>query len=203
METKQDSSKLAVDQLYERKLDYEEIKQNPILQPVAEANSTYKSHGLNVQMAMSEFIRLKEEIEKMIELNDDYSQTIIVAKMQAIIMYARQVIHSQDLQREETKKVVNDMIRINEKYFVLKEKENYSEKQFPILDEIIQKKEEKEEDKEEKEFDELFNAENKAEEPTSKPEPELPKKRGRPKKLPIEEIENEIENEEEAEEDRK
>jgi len=108
------------DKLYEGDLNFEEIKNNPILQPIIEVYAIYESMGIIIRRSVNEFDRLKIEIQEMINKNPIYSQTQIVAKMQELIVHAKEVIHSQDVQRGNIKQAMNEMIKIVQKYYELR-----------------------------------------------------------------------------------
>jgi len=148
------------DKLYEGDLSYGTVRKNPILQPILEINSLYESHGFMVQKATTDYESLMKEINEMLRLNSDYSSTMIVAKFQQILLAAKQTIHAQDLQRIFMKKAMNEMVKINGKYFTpVDEIKDENEEVIRSLDEIIKKKKPESELPKEIELDEVDEVE--------------------------------------------
>jgi hypothetical protein len=96
----------------EEKLDLEAIKTNPILKPLAEINNSFVNFELVINKALLEYQEDKSQIDAMIEANPRYSETIILSKVQSMLRHVKQIIHSQDIQKEDLKKVVKDMVKI-------------------------------------------------------------------------------------------
>ncbi|CAK0756844.1 hypothetical protein CCP1ISM_60029 [Azospirillaceae bacterium] len=180
------------DVLYSGELNFEEIKNNPILQPILEANTIYKSMGLSIQRSLSEYVRLMAEIQDMINKNPTYSQTQIVSKLQELIMHSKNVIHSQDIQREIIKKAMNDMVVNNKNYYEPRERDLASQFKEGLEDLKSGRVRKIEQVEMEKEPDLQSYVKSEIKKVMSIPEveePEIdlsaPKKRGRPRKYPI------------------
>jgi len=130
----------------EEKLDFETIKKNPILKPVAEMNNSYINFELLINRALWEYGQDKEAIDKMIEANPKYSETIILGKIQSILSHVKQIIHSQDIQKENMKKTINEIIKIvKENYGLLEEEETEPSESLKEPEEVIEKDDNKEE----------------------------------------------------------
>ena len=157
----------SVDPLYnEEKLSFENIKKNPILKPIAEINKIYVTFELVVIKALWDYEAEQKKINEMIEDNPKYSETQIMAKVQNLQNSTKSIIHSQDIQKENMKTAIKEMINIvSKEYGVLEEediveakpKENESEtaeenKQEEETKEETSDEEEKEEDTEDKTF---------------------------------------------------
>jgi hypothetical protein len=106
-----------VDELYDRKLDFETIMNNPILQPISEVNTTYRSQGLIVARNLWEYEQIKTRIDEMVRLNPVYSETLIFGEIQSLINVVKQIIHAQDVQRDLIKGTINEMVHLSDKYY--------------------------------------------------------------------------------------
>lgn len=116
-----------IDSIYEGLLDFESIKKNPILKPVSEINKTYINFELIINRALWEYQQDEEKINAMIEENPIYSETQLMAKVQSMKNSVKQIIHSQDLQKENMKNAINDMITIvGKEYGPIDDEENLS-----------------------------------------------------------------------------
>ena len=88
----------------------------------------------------------------MIESNPKYSETIILGKVQGMLGHIKQIIHSQDIQKENMKNAINEMIKIvREEYTLLEGPEQPSGLKEKTINEEKEDKKDKE-DKEEKTF---------------------------------------------------
>lgn len=126
-----------VDQIYsEEKLDLDAIKKNPILKPISELNNSYVNFELLINRALWEFGEIKSEIDSMIELNPKYSETMLLGKVQSLLGHIKQIIHAQDIQKENMKSTIHEMIRIvKDNYGVLDEdNEPIPEVKKPIIE---------------------------------------------------------------------
>ncbi len=114
----------SIEQIYdEEKLDFENIKNNPVLKPIADINKSFVNFELLIKRAMWEYGQAKESIDGMIELNATYSETIIMSKIQLMLGHIKQIIHSQNIQKENMKDTINEMVRIVQKDYELLEKD--------------------------------------------------------------------------------
>ena len=111
-EIEQDLQKIK--KIYEGDLDFNTIKDSPILKPIAEINETFINLELMVNKALVEYEELQDEINKMVEDNPVYSETMLMAKIQHFKILVKQMIHSQDLQKANMIDKINEMIRIVE-----------------------------------------------------------------------------------------
>jgi len=103
----------AIESIYEeKKLSFDEIKKNPILKPISEINKSFINFELIIRRAMLEYEKTKKEINQMIELQPKYSETMVMGKIQNILTYIPQIIHSQQIQKENMKDAINEMIKI-------------------------------------------------------------------------------------------
>ena len=131
--------KSEIEPIYSReKLNFEAIKKNPVLKPLAEMNNSFIDMELIINRALYEYQENKAQLDGMIELNPKYSETIILNKFQNAINHVKKIIHAQDIKKENMKRAINEMIRIvGQEYGVL------SEEQPDLIDstkEDIQKK---------------------------------------------------------------
>ncbi|MFA6073974.1 MAG: hypothetical protein WC758_07705 [Candidatus Woesearchaeota archaeon] len=108
-----------IDELYESKLDFETIIDNPILQPISKVNTIYRSQSLIVQRALWEFEQIKIRMDDMIKLNPVYNETLIFGEIQQLINTIKQIIHSQDVQRGLIKETINEMVNVSGRYYSL------------------------------------------------------------------------------------
>lgn len=103
----------AIESIYEeKKLSFDEIKKNPILKPISEINKSFINFELIIRRAMLEYEKTKKEINQMIELQPKYSETMVMGKIQNILTHIPQIIHSQQIQKENMKDAINEMIKI-------------------------------------------------------------------------------------------
>lgn len=117
--------RMQIEPIYnEKNLDFETIKNNPVLKPLSEINNGYVNMELLINRALWEYQENKTQIDEMIESNPKYSETIILSKFQNVLNYVKQIIQAQDIQKENMKRAINEMIKIVEKeYGVLSEEE--------------------------------------------------------------------------------
>ena len=116
----------AIEPLYnEEKLDFENIQRNPVLKPIADINRSFINFELLIRRALWEHGKIKESIDNMIEVNPKYSETMIISKVQSMLNYIKQIIHSQNLQKEDMKNTIKEMVKIvKENYALLEEESN-------------------------------------------------------------------------------
>lgn len=114
-----------VEPLYNQSnLDFNNIKNNPVLKPLSEINNGYVNMELLINRALWEYQENKIQIDAMIESNPKYSETIILSKFQSILGFVKQIIQAQDIQKENMKRAINEMIKIvSTEYGVLEEEE--------------------------------------------------------------------------------
>jgi hypothetical protein len=107
-------------------LTFDKIRKKPILKPISEINKTFINFELLINRALTEFLRIKETIDKMVESNPRYSETILMQRVQQLIMYSKEIIHAQDIQKDNMIKAIGEMIRIVDKEYGILE-ENFVE----------------------------------------------------------------------------
>lgn len=141
--------RMEIEPLYnEKNLDFETIKNNPILKPLGEINNGFVNMELLINRALWEYQEDKKQIDEMIESNPKYSETIILSKFQSILNHVKQIIQAQDIQKENMKRAINEMIKIvGKEYGILNEEasitRNIRKEEKPLHDEIKEIKEEK------------------------------------------------------------
>ena len=114
--------------VYNENMTYEDIENNPILRPISEINNSFINLELLINRALWEYEENKKQIDKMIEINPKYSETMILSVFQNIIGHIKQIIHAQDLQKENMKEVIDKMIKIsNKEYALIKKEDDYKE----------------------------------------------------------------------------
>jgi len=106
-----------INAIYEGDLDFNTIKSNPVLKPIAEINETFVNLELMINKSLIEYQEIEELINKMIEDNPVYSETILMSKIESLKNNVKQIIHSQDLQKTNMKTKINEMIRIVEEEY--------------------------------------------------------------------------------------
>lgn len=113
-----------IEPLYnEKSLDFNTIKNNPVLKPLSEINNGYVNMELLINRALWEYQENKIQIDNMIEANPKYSETIILSKFQSILGYVKQIIQAQDIQKENMKRAINEMVKIVEQEYGILEDE--------------------------------------------------------------------------------
>ena len=112
-----------IESIYNKKeLSFSNIKKNPILKPILEINKSFVNLELIINKALHDYEKDEKEINEMIKINPTYSETMIMARVQNLKSSITQIIHSQDLQKENMKKAINEMIEIvGEEYGLLEE----------------------------------------------------------------------------------
>lgn len=116
--------------IYSGELDLKEIMKNPILKPVAEINKSYENLEQLIYFATYEYQEKYKKIKEMIDENPKYGETMLVTIIINMIEYIKQIIKSQDIQKQNMKDAINEMIKINgEQYAQLSEEE---QKEPPI-----------------------------------------------------------------------
>lgn len=120
-----EETQIKIDKIYEKEIGFEDIKDNPILQPISEIKSNYESHSLMIAKATIEFTETKKRIDEMIEKNPVYSECIIIGEFKDLIRNMKDVIHSQDIQREFLKQAINKMLNNSQKYYETKVQEGF------------------------------------------------------------------------------
>lgn len=122
--------KFSIDPLIDRKdLDFETIKNNPILKPVSEINNTHENLEHQCNRALWEYNRVKEAINEMVNINPKYSETILMAKVQELLIFIGQLVHAQDLQKKDMRKCIREMLYLCEDQYVQKESFAYDSQQ--------------------------------------------------------------------------
>jgi len=131
--------KTEIEPLVKRNLDFKNVKENPILRPIANINKSYENLEILINRALWEYSEDKEQIDEMIKINPKYSETIILSKFQNILSHVKQIIHAQDIQKDNMKDTLNEMIKIaEEEYGVLAENE-FNKDDFGKDEKIIKK----------------------------------------------------------------
>ena len=117
MEKEISLTKPEIEKICNEDLTSDNIKKNPILRPIAEINKSYENLELITTRALWEFERVQENYNDLIKENPKYSETQIVGKIQALLIYIKQIIYSQDLQKYNLQKTINEMIQIAKKEY--------------------------------------------------------------------------------------
>lgn len=89
-----------------------DIKDNPILESVAEMNESFINTQKLLDKADWEYEQGKKEIDEMIQIMPKYSQTIMMAVVQRLIMHADQSTFLGKRQQEILKKGMQNVIKI-------------------------------------------------------------------------------------------
>jgi len=126
--------------IYDGDLDFNDIRESPILKPISEINDSYINLELLINKALLEYQVIEDEINLMLKENPIYSETMLMARIENLKNQIKQIIHSQDLQKESMKSKINEMIKIvSEEYELIRGEEEF----------ITGKEETKKKDKEE------------------------------------------------------
>lgn len=127
--------------VYDGGLSYEEVDENPILKPILEIKNSFMNLELLINRALWEYEENKKQIDKMIEINPKYSETMILSVFQNIMNHIKQIIHAQDLQKENMKEAIKNMVKISKKEYALlnKEDEQGIERKEEKIDKIEKK----------------------------------------------------------------
>lgn len=129
---KESASKYDVEGIYESKdLTFEKVQQKPILKPISDINNTFINLELLINKALYDYKDDKEQIDKMIEMNPTYSETMILTKFQSLLTTIKQIIHAQNLQKENLVSAIKELIRINNKEYAPLNSEDNFQKQTP------------------------------------------------------------------------
>lgn len=112
-----------IESIYDKKeLSFSDVKKNPILKPILEINKSFVNLELVINKALYDYEKDEREINEMIKINPTYSETMIMARVQNLKSSITQIVHSQDLQKENMKRAINEMIKIvSEEYGLLEE----------------------------------------------------------------------------------
>ena len=137
-----------VEPIYNKELD---IKDNPVLGSVAEMNQSFINTQKLLDKSDWEYEQGKKEINEMIQIMPKYSQTIIMAVMQKLIMHADHSTFLGKRQQEILKKGMQDVIKIAseslEDFDIAEKKPEETEpEEAPEKSEQLEKAEETEEE---------------------------------------------------------
>jgi len=157
MDIKEQLNKEEIDQIYEGELDLNTTLQNPILRPIAEANKSYTSLALLILKSLYDYEESYQVIKEMIDENPRYAETMIITKVMNLISHVKQIVRSQDIQIDNLKNTIQEMININNSEYTLISKGEEEVIDLPqkssteVFDDIkkIAEEEEKEEEEEE------------------------------------------------------
>lgn len=108
LETEED-----IEPIYNGDLGLENIDHQPILKPVANINNSFIDSQKLLNKALSDYTKVKENINDMIKIMPKYSQTMIVAEIQRLVNYIEQYIFLSDQQQEKLKRTINEMIKVD------------------------------------------------------------------------------------------
>lgn len=113
--------------IYDEKISFRDISDNPILMPVMHGNEIYKNHQKALRSHISKIIDLKKELEAKMKANPNYLKTDFVRKMKSLIENDTEVIRIQRDEKIVLIKIVNDMIKINKQLYRLIDEEKKKE----------------------------------------------------------------------------
>jgi hypothetical protein len=121
-----DKNKMDVEKIYEGELNFKEIKNNPILKPIAIINNSFVNLELTIRKALWDLEQDRKKMAELIEANPKYSETIIMNVVNNMTRNTKTIIHAQDIQKDNMKDTIREMISIaDEEYALLSEEENY------------------------------------------------------------------------------
>lgn len=121
-----DKNKMDVEKIYEGELNFKEIKNNPILKPIAIINNSFVNLELTIRKSLWDLEQDRKKMAELIEANPKYSETIIMNVVNNMTRNTKTIIHAQDIQKDNMKDTIREMISIaNEEYALLSDEENY------------------------------------------------------------------------------
>lgn len=139
-----------VEKAYEKDIKLNDIFENPVLKPISDISSAYKSQSLTIAKQLSDYDSIKSQIDDLIELNPRYSSTIIVSMIQRIIYVTTNIIHNQDIQRAELKKAMNEVLEIVQEEYCRRQEGDMVDNTIDVekvFNEMLKEPELKKEDK--------------------------------------------------------
>jgi hypothetical protein len=124
-----------IDEIYDGELNYETIKNQPILQPIAELAAFYEGIGLLLKNEIIEFDDIQKSIDELLKKNQAYSKTIIVGEIIKLKSKASEVIFNSNLMIASLKRAIKDMIILDKKYKteVVEKKELFPMKEMEFI----------------------------------------------------------------------
>ncbi len=102
-----------------KKLDFDSLKKNPILKPISEINETFSNLHLTIIKAVLEYEEEYKKLQELEEINPRYTNTVLMVTIKNMVTIIKTIIHSQDLQINNMKKAMSEMIDINSSKFKL------------------------------------------------------------------------------------
>lgn len=119
------SPEIVLEYITEKPLNFDAIRDNPILKPVSEINKNYCDLHLTATKAILEYEEEYKKIQEMEVINPRYTNTVLMATIKNMITLMKTIVHSQDLQNISMRSAINEMIDISDsKYkFMNDEKE--------------------------------------------------------------------------------
>lgn len=115
--------------IYEKKIDFQDVIDNPILKPIFEINETYRMMEQSIRFSATEMDSLLTELEKLMAGNPAYGKTLFVAKFKVYKDYTKSIIKNDLDEKKMMKKAINEMISIAKQYNTKEEPEKESEEQ--------------------------------------------------------------------------
>lgn len=125
-------SKADIEKIYDGDLSFKEIKNNPVLKPIAIINNSYANLELTIRKALWDLEQDRKKMDSLIEANPKYSETIIMNVINSMIRNTKTIIHAQDLQKDDMVNTIREMININkEEYALLNDEYIEQEEEVP------------------------------------------------------------------------
>jgi len=103
----------------EKNLDFDSIKNNPILKPISEINKNCCDLNLTSIKGVLEFEEEYKKLQELELINPRYTTTVLMTTINKIVNIIKTIIHSQDLQIISMKKTINEMVCINDDKYKL------------------------------------------------------------------------------------
>jgi len=103
----------------QNKLDFDSLKKNPILKPISEINETYSNLHLTIIKAVLEYEEEYKKLQELEGINPRYTNTILMVTIKNMVTIIKTIIHSQDLQINNMRRAISEMIDINGSKFKL------------------------------------------------------------------------------------
>lgn len=129
---------IKLDYIYERLLDFDSIKDNPILKPISEINKSYCDRHIVITKGVLEFEEEYKRLQEMESINPRYTNTVLMALIKNMINIIKTIIYNQDLCDSSMKSAINEMIDISESKFKLidNEKERMEKLRVQVRKEV-------------------------------------------------------------------
>jgi hypothetical protein len=120
---------ITMEYIYDNPLNFDDIRNNPILKPISEINKSYCDLHLTSTKGILEYEDEYKKLQELESINPRYTNTVLMASIKNITNIIKTIIYSQDLQIVSMKNAINEMIEIsNDKYKYINDEKERIEK---------------------------------------------------------------------------